>query len=69
MISAAVFATAAGATLSDEHGTPYPDFFSGAGALPYGHNHPELVRAAVDHLRGGRVTHGRDTFTPEQRAF
>jgi 4-aminobutyrate aminotransferase-like enzyme len=65
----AVFATAAGATITDENGTAYLDFFSGAGALSYGHNHPELVRVAVEHLRSGRVTHSLDTFTPEKRAF
>src|ERR1039457_5872751 len=65
----AVFATAFGASLVDETGKAYIDFFSGAGALSYGHNNPFLVEVAIEHLRDGRVTHSLDTHTPEKRAF
>ena len=65
----AVFASALGATLVDETGKAYIDFFSGAGALSYGHNNPFLVEVAIEHLRGGRVTHSLDTHTPEKREF
>jgi diaminobutyrate-2-oxoglutarate transaminase len=64
-----VFAAAAGSTIIDEAGTSYLDFFSGAGALSYGHNDATLLDAATDHLRSGRLTHSLDTFTPEKRVF
>jgi diaminobutyrate-2-oxoglutarate transaminase len=65
----AVFATASGATLTDEAGVSYLDFFSGAGALSYGHNNPVLQAVAIEHLRAGRLTHSLDTWTPEKRTF
>lgn len=37
-----VFASAHGHTMVAEDGTEYLDFFAGAGALNYGHNHPVL---------------------------
>lgn len=37
-----VFDRAEGSRLWDETGRGYIDFFSGAGALNYGHNHPRL---------------------------
>lgn len=65
----AVFTTASGSTLADEAGKTYTDFFSGAGALSYGHNHPLLTEVAVNHLRSGRIMHSLDTHTPEKRAL
>jgi diaminobutyrate-2-oxoglutarate transaminase len=63
----AVFAAASGASLVDETGKAYIDFFSGAGALSYGHNNPLLVGVAIEHLRSGLLTHSLDTYTPEKR--
>lgn len=65
----AVFATASGATITDEAGAVYLDFFAGAGALSYGHNNPVLVDVAIEHLRAGTVLHSLDTFTEEKRRF
>lgn len=65
----AVFSSAHGATLVDENGVEYLDFFAGAGALSYGHNNPVLVEVAIQHLREGRLLHSLDTFTVEKRAF
>jgi len=65
----AVFSSAHGATLVDENGVEYLDFFAGAGALSYGHNNPVLVEVAIKHLREGRLLHSLDTFTVEKRAF
>jgi diaminobutyrate-2-oxoglutarate transaminase len=45
-----VFDQARGARLHDTDGNAYIDFFSGAGALNYGHNHPVLKRALLDYL-------------------
>ena len=43
-----VFDRASGSTLYGEDGRDYLDFFSGAGALNYGHNNPELLRPLVE---------------------
>ena len=64
-----VFSSAQGATLVDEHGTQYLDFFAGAGALSYGHNNPLFVELAISHLRSNKLLHSLDTFTVEKRAF
>jgi diaminobutyrate-2-oxoglutarate transaminase len=64
-----VFETGSGWTLTDERGREYLDFFAGAGALNYGHNHPALVDAAIEHLRSRRVVHGLDMATTTKRTF
>lgn len=64
-----VFIEAHGALIIDESRRQYIDFFSGAGALSYGHNNPVLVEAAVAHLRSGALLHSLDLHTPEKRAF
>lgn len=65
----AVFATASGAEQVTEQGEVYLDFFAGAGALNYGHNHPLLQQVAIDYLSSGAVVHSLDTHTPAKRAF
>jgi diaminobutyrate-2-oxoglutarate transaminase len=65
----AVFSTAVGSTITAEDGTPYLDFFAGAGALSYGHNNPVLVDLAIEHLRAGKILHSLDTYTVEKRQF
>jgi diaminobutyrate-2-oxoglutarate transaminase len=52
-----------GATLTDVEGRSFLDFFSGAGALNYGHNPPRLKRALVDYLESDGVTHSLDMAT------
>lgn len=64
-----VFASASGAEQVTETGETYLDFFAGAGALNYGHNHPVLQRAAIDYLSSGAVVHSLDMHTPAKRAF
>jgi diaminobutyrate-2-oxoglutarate transaminase len=64
-----VFDRATGSWLYDEHGEPYLDFFSGAGALNYGHNNPVLKRALIDYLLSDRVVHSLDMFTVSKREF
>ena len=44
-----VFDRAAGSWMYAEDGKPYLDFFSGAGALNYGHNHPKLKQALLEY--------------------
>jgi len=65
----AVFDHAAGSTLHSEDGRSYLDFFSGAGALNYGHNNPVLLRPLIDYLLSGAVVHSLDMKTPAKRRF
>lgn len=65
----ATFTTAAGSSLRDEDGRSYLDFFAGAGALNYGHNHPVLLEALIDYLRSGGIVHSLDMHTAPKREF
>jgi diaminobutyrate-2-oxoglutarate transaminase len=64
-----VFARAEGWTLTDESGREYLDFFAGAGALNYGHNHPVLIERLVEHLQAKGIVHGLDMATTTKREF
>ncbi len=64
-----VWERAQGATLWDEHGRAYLDFFSGAGALNYGHNPPQLLEALIAYLQSGGVLHSLDMATTAKRDF
>lgn len=65
----ATFDRAEGSELHDSEGRRYLDFFSGAGALNYGHNHPDLVEALVDYLRSSGVVHSLDMATRAKEDF
>jgi diaminobutyrate-2-oxoglutarate transaminase len=62
-----VFDRAVGSRMYDEDGGSYLDFFSGAGALNYGHNHPELKRALLSYVERDAVTHSLDMWTAAKR--
>ena len=64
-----VFDRAHGWTLIDEDGREYLDFFAGAGALNYGHNHPEIMERLTDYLGRGGILHGLDMATVAKREF
>lgn len=64
-----VFDRAEGSFLYDEEGRGYLDFFAGAGALNYGHNHPDLRRPLIEYLESGAVVHSLDIYTKAKRAF
>ncbi|HJL19329.1 MAG TPA: diaminobutyrate--2-oxoglutarate transaminase [Sandaracinaceae bacterium LLY-WYZ-13_1] len=64
-----VFTTAEGAELTDADGKKYIDFFGGAGALNYGHNHPALREALVDYIQSGGITHSLDMHSAAKRTF
>jgi len=64
-----VFDRALGARLYDEDGRGYVDFFSGAGALNYGHNPPHLKQALLEYLMRDGVTHSLDMATKAKRDF
>ena len=64
-----VFDRADGCRVFAEDGTEYIDFFSGAGALNYGHNHPDLLEPLLDYLRSGSSVHALDMQTVAKRTF
>lgn len=64
-----LIASSKGSTITSAHGEEYLDFFAGAGALNYGHNHPAIVSAMVEYLRGNGVIHALDMATEAKQAF
>jgi diaminobutyrate-2-oxoglutarate transaminase len=64
-----VFDRARGARLYDEQGRSWLDFFAGAGALNYGHNHPRLQRALLEYLQRDGVVHALDMATGAKQTF
>jgi diaminobutyrate-2-oxoglutarate transaminase len=64
-----VFAKAEGSRVYDEEGNAYLDFFSGAGALNYGHNHPDLLGPLLEYLSSGAIVHSLDMHTAAKRKF
>jgi diaminobutyrate-2-oxoglutarate transaminase len=64
-----VLKTAAGSWITAEDGTRYLDFFSGAGALNYGHNHPVIIKEIQDYLSSGGILHSLDLHTSAKRDF
>ena len=64
-----VFTKASGCWLTDERGKNYLDFFSGAGALNYGHNNPRMKRRLIKYLASDGVTHSLDMATSAKQEF
>ena len=64
-----VWSRAQGATLWDEHGRNYLDFFSGAGGLNYGHNNDAMISALIRYLQSRGVVHSLDMATTAKRDF
>lgn len=64
-----VFESAAGSIVLSEDGKEYLDFFSGAGALNYGHNNPVMLRPLIEYLLSGAIVHSLDMKTPAKRHF
>lgn len=64
-----VFDRAQGSWIYDEQGNAYLDFFAGAGALNYGHNHPALKAALLDYLQRDGISHTLDMFSVTKRDF
>jgi len=64
-----VFSQARGARLSDEDGREYVDFFSGAGALNYGHNDPTQKKALIEYLADDGIVHSLDMATSAKAEF
>lgn len=64
-----VFERASGHHLWDTSGRRYVDLLCGAGALNYGHNHPEMVRRVVDYLTVGGPVQSLDLHTRAKAEF
>lgn len=65
----AVWSRAHGASLWDEHGREYLDFFCGAGGLNYGHNPDEMIAALTRYLQSQGIIHSLDMATTAKRDF
>jgi diaminobutyrate-2-oxoglutarate transaminase len=64
-----VFGRAVGCKLYDRQGRESLDFFSGAGALNYGHNPPELKARLLEYIASDGVTHSLDMATEARYRF
>lgn len=58
-----VFTKAMGYKLWDVEGREYIDFFSGAGALNYGHNNPLMKEKVLEYIANDGIVHGLDMAT------
>ena len=65
----AVFTKAKGAVMTDENGNRYIDFFDGAGALNYGHNHPKINNALIEYIQSDGIMHALDLTTHAKEDF
>ena len=63
------FDRAQGCYMYDEDGNGYLDFFSGAGALNYGHNNPYIMEKVTDYIKHGGIMHALDMHTVAKRRF
>lgn len=64
-----IFKSASGSTVVDQDGKEYLDFFCGAGALNYGHNHPQMKRRLIDYLEHDGILHSLDMATEAKAEF
>ncbi len=64
-----LFTSARGSRMTAADGRSYIDFFAGAGALNYGHNHPVLKDALLRYLESEGITHSLDMATEAKRDF
>ncbi|HEV2343299.1 MAG TPA: aminotransferase class III-fold pyridoxal phosphate-dependent enzyme [Actinocrinis sp.] len=64
-----IFESASGSFMHTASGRAYLDFFSGAGALNYGHNNPALKSALIAYLEKDGIMHGLDMMTTSRAEF
>ncbi|MCE3228484.1 MAG: ectB [Bacteroidetes bacterium] len=64
-----VFESSEGDILTDHLGKTYIDFFSGAGALNYGHNNPILKKALISFIESNAVVHCLDMDSKIKEVF
>ena len=65
----AVFSKAKGSKIYDVEGKEYLDFFSGAGALNYGHNNDHIKKKLIEYLENDGIVHGLDMYTTAKADF
>lgn len=65
----AIFGSAKGSVIYDEHGDAYIDFFCGAGALNFGHNNQYIQDAVIAYLKSDGILHGMDMYTIAKQKF
>jgi diaminobutyrate-2-oxoglutarate transaminase len=58
-----VFAKAKNATLTDQDGREYLDFFCGAGACNYGHNNDYIKDKVIEYLQNDGIVHAMDMYS------
>ncbi|GKU79088.1 diaminobutyrate--2-oxoglutarate transaminase [Paenibacillus sp. L3-i20] len=63
------FIRSSGYQLWDVEGKVYIDFFAGAGALNYGHNHPEMKKKLIQYLTEDGISHSLDMATVAKEIF
>lgn len=64
-----IFETAKGSVITDESGTSYIDFFSGAGTLNYGHNNDIFKKKVLEYIETDGIVHGLDMATTAKKHF
>ncbi|MEY9929766.1 diaminobutyrate-2-oxoglutarate transaminase [Catenulispora sp. GP43] len=65
----AVLRSATGSTVTAQDGMEYLDFFAGAGALNYGHNHDHIKQQVLSYLAADGVVHALDFHTSAKSEF
>jgi len=63
------FARAKMAKMYTSDGREYLDFFSGAGALNYGHNNEEIINKLVKYIENDGIMHSLDMYTDAKTEF
>ncbi len=64
-----IFETSEGATMTDESGKEYIDFFAGAGTLNYGHNNERINNALIEYIKNKGPHHTLDMATTAKKKF
>ncbi|MFD1037462.1 diaminobutyrate--2-oxoglutarate transaminase [Virgibacillus byunsanensis] len=64
-----VFTKSKGSKMWDESGKEYIDFFSGAGALNYGHNDPKMKQKLIEYITDDGITHSLDMASTAKGQF
>jgi len=64
-----IFVKAKGSLMYSESGAEFIDFFAGAGALNYGHNHDYILEKVISYLQSDGLVHSLDMHTGAKRTF
>nr|WP_186576819.1 diaminobutyrate--2-oxoglutarate transaminase [Aquibacillus kalidii] len=64
-----IFTKAKGYKMWDEDGKEYIDFFSGAGALNYGHNDDKMKEKLIEYISSDGITHSLDMASTAKAEF